>query len=94
MDSQWWLNSIRQVQQQLDGCFIFFKAEDPSITLISVPFCRLVLLDEQYLFANDFNVPMNPRTDILFNDRQFYKTNILGTLDKETEWHSCISSVV
>jgi hypothetical protein len=52
----------------------------------------LKLIDNTYYFVNEYDNPVNPRTDILFSDRNKYTISLLGTLDKNASWHKSVTS--
>ncbi|KAF0974530.1 hypothetical protein FDP41_006562 [Naegleria fowleri] len=49
-------------------------------------------IDERYSFVNEYETPVDPRTELLNNDRSTMSISGLGILDHNRTWHPCTIS--
>ncbi|KAG2373708.1 hypothetical protein C9374_011797 [Naegleria lovaniensis] len=52
----------------------------------------LQYIDERYSFVNEYETPVDPRTELLNSDRSTMSISGLGTLDHNRIWHPCTIS--
>ena len=52
----------------------------------------LKYIDDQYSFVNEYEVPIDPRTELLNNDRSSFTMSGIESLDLNRIWHPCTTT--